>query len=222
MRCDSVFMVDRIAPAAARAHARIRGKRLPAVGNKAEAPEGDVMARRPPSRAEVQVAVLDSGILAFACLLTFWLVSDLLSRIHSVSSVDDQLGGMWAVIATIFVCRFSYHQSTGAALSRISGTTVSFVFCLIYLIFLPFHAWALALLIGASALAVILAGRPGDAITAAITTAVILVVAALSPHHAWEQPILRFVDTVVGVAIGIAAAWLADRARRQVNGASGS
>jgi uncharacterized membrane protein YccC len=126
---------------------------------------------------------------------------------------------MWAVIATIFVCRFSYNQSTTAALSRISGTAVSFVLCLIYLIFLPFHAWALALLIGVSALALILAGRPGDAITAAITTAVILVVAALSPHDAWEQPILRFADTVVGVAIGIAAAWLADRARRQVNGA---
>jgi uncharacterized membrane protein YccC len=129
---------------------------------------------------------------------------------------------MWATISTIFVCRVSYHESIGAALSRISATTVSFVFCLIYLIFLPFHAWALALLIGASTLAVILAGRPGDAITAGITTTVIMVVAALSPHDAWEQPILRFADTVVGVAIGVAAAWIERRVRRKVSGAGGS
>ena len=73
--------------------------------------------------------------------------------------------------------------------------------------FLPFHAWALPVLIGASALATILIGRPEDAIIAAITTTVLLVVAALSPQHAWLQPILRFFDTVVGVAVGIAAAW---------------
>jgi hypothetical protein len=35
-----------------------------------------------------------------------------------------------------------------------------------------------------------------------------MIVAALSPHAAWRQPILRLVDTAVGVAVGIAAAWL--------------
>jgi len=55
------------------------------------------------------------------------------------------------VIATVFVCRFSYHQSTTAAVSRVAATSVSFALCLIYLIFLPFSAWALAVLIGASA-----------------------------------------------------------------------
>jgi hypothetical protein len=36
-----------------------------------------------------------------------------------------------------------------AAVSRMTATFVSFVFCLIYLAFLPFHAWALAVLVGA-------------------------------------------------------------------------
>jgi len=49
--------------------------------------------------------------------------------------------------------------------------------------------------------------RPQDAITAAITTAVVMVVAAVSPQHAWQQPILRFAGTVIGVAVGIAA-WI--------------
>jgi uncharacterized membrane protein YccC len=49
--------------------------------------------------------------------------------------------------------------------------------------------------------------RPGDAITAGITTAIVMVVAAASPHDAWQQPILRLADTVIGVAVGVAAAW---------------
>jgi uncharacterized membrane protein YccC len=53
-----------------------------------------------------------------------------------------------------------------------------------------------------------LAGRPTDAITAAVTTAVIMVVAKLSPHDAWREPILRFADTIIGVTLGVAAAWL--------------
>jgi Fusaric acid resistance protein-like len=163
-------------------------------------------------RTAVSVAVLDCSVLAGAGLLSYWLVTNLLARLHSVSMADDQLGGLWAVIATVFVCRFSYHQSTAAALSRISATFVSFVFCLAYLTFLPFRPWALAVLLGASALAVTLIGRPGDAITAGITTAVVMVSAALSPQDAWQQPILRLADTVVGVAVGVAAAWLGRRA----------
>jgi len=95
-----------------------------------------------------------------------------------------------------------------------AATSVSFVLCLIYLAFLPFHAWALAVLVGASAQAVMLLVRPGDAVTAGITTAVITVVTAVSPRHAWQQPILRLADTVVGVAVGALAAWIGIRVRR--------
>ncbi len=170
--------------------------------------------RRHPASAEIRAAVAASAVVAIACLVTYWLTTHLLSRIHSVGRDDDLLGGMWAVIATIFVCRDSVRQSVGAALSRMAATSVSFVLCLVYLVFLPFHTWALALLIGLSALAATLIGRPGDAVTAAITTAVVMVVAAVSPQHAWQQPILRFADTVIGVAVGMAAAWLSVRAIR--------
>ena len=162
----------------------------------------------------VSAAVAECVVLAVACLVTYWLATHLLSRVHSVGRDDDLLGGMWAVIATIFVLRNSLAKSVAAAVSRTSATLASFVLCLVYLAFLPFHAWALALLVGASALAVTLLGRPGDAVTAGITTAVIIVVAAVSPHDAWQQPILRLADTVVGVAVGAAAAWADIRLRR--------
>jgi len=161
-----------------------------------------------PGRGKVVSEVADSAVLAIACLVTFWLTRHVLTIVYAVSRDDDLLGGLWAVIATAFVFRESYAQSVSAAVSRMAATLVSFVLCLGYLLVLPFHAWALAVLIGLSALIVSLAGRPGDAITAAITTAVIMIVAAVSPHDAWRQPILRFADTVIGVAVGVAAAWL--------------
>ena len=156
----------------------------------------------------VREAVQDSVVLGVACLITYLLATDVLSHVYFLSHDDELLGGMWAVIATVFVLRSSYKQSITAALSRVMATIVSFALCLIYLAFLPFHPWALAVLVGASALAATLIGRPGDAVTAAITTTVVLVVAAVSPQHAWQQPILRLADTVIGVAVGVAAAWL--------------
>jgi hypothetical protein len=44
----------------------------------------------------------------------------------------------------------------------------------VYLSFLPYHTWALALLIGISALVMIIPGRPDDAATAAITTGLLI------------------------------------------------
>jgi Fusaric acid resistance protein-like len=120
------------------------------------------------------------------------------------------------------VLRDSFGKSVAAAVSRMAATSVSFVLCLIYLAFLPFHAWALAVLVGASALAVMLLGRPGDAVTAGITTAVIMVVAAVSPQHAWQQPILRLADTVVGVAVGALAAWAGLQVKRLLPAQSAS
>jgi len=166
------------------------------------------------SRAEVRTAVLDCAVLAIASLVTYLVATSVLSHLYFISKADSLLGGLWAVIATIFVSRDSYERSMAAAVSRMAATLVSFVFCLIYLAFLPFHVWGLAVLIGVSALAVTLLGRPGDAGTAAITTAVVMIVAAVGRRDAWEQPILRFVDTFIGVAIGVATAWLTLRVIR--------
>jgi uncharacterized membrane protein YccC len=158
-------------------------------------------------RAEVWVAVLDCTVLTVASLIAYVLVTQVRPHIYPVSRADDLIGGLWAMIATIFVCRDSYQQSITAAVSRVSATFVSFALCLIYLIFLPSSGLAVALLIGLSALAVTLLGRPEDAITAAITSAVVMVVAVVSPAHAWQEPILRFADTIVGALVGVATAW---------------
>jgi uncharacterized membrane protein YccC len=175
-----------------------------------------------PRQAEVRAAVADSMLLAVACLVSYLLTTRALSLVYSVSKDDDALGGMWAVIATVFLFRDSYNKSLAAAVSRIAATLVSFALCLAYLAFLPFHPWGLAIMVGLSVLVTALIGRPEDEITAGITTAVIMVVAKLSPHDAWRQPILRLADTAIGVAVGLVAAWLGLRAVRPLIRPSGS
>ena len=150
--------------------------------------------------------------LAFAALVSYELATRILTS--AISSRDDQLlGGMWSVVATVFVCRESYKDSVSSALSRIAATSLSFILCLGYLLLFPFSSWGMTILIAIGAVILIIIGRPGEVITTSITTTVVMVVAGISPQHAWRQPILRLFDTLIGIAVGIAAAWIAKSLR---------
>jgi uncharacterized membrane protein YccC len=165
--------------------------------------------------AQTKAAVVASTVLALGCLLSYWLVDSVRPNVYSASATDNALGGLWAVIATIVVTRTGYAESQKAAMGRLLATMVGFALCLIYLTFLPFHLWAFALLLGLSTLAAALLRRPDAAVTAAVTTAVVMISAQVSPDQAWRLPILRLADTVVGLIVGLAAArlltWINDR-----------
>lgn len=139
--------------------------------------------------------------MTVACAISYWIITSGLARF--VDKPSDFLGGMWAVIATVFVFRDSRSNSLTAGLSRLIATCVSFFLCLVYLSLLPFHPIGLAVLIGIGTVVMMLLDRREDIITTAITTTVVMVVAAISPQDAWQQPILRLIDTIVGIAVGI-------------------
>jgi uncharacterized membrane protein YccC len=132
----------------------------------------------------VRTAVTHSIALGIACLISYGLITQLLVHAYSLSAADDLHGGMWATVSTVFVYRSTYQQSAAAAVSRIAATSLSFVLCLAYLLILPFHPWGLALLITIGALAMMLIGRPDDVVTTGITTTVVMIFAATSPHAA--------------------------------------
>ena len=67
-------------------------------------------------------------------------------------------------------------------------------------------------MIGLGTMAMLVLGRDDDIVTTGITTAVVLVVAAMNPEQAWQQPILRLFDTVVGISVGVACKWCASYA----------
>jgi uncharacterized membrane protein YccC len=143
--------------------------------------------------------------MAIACLISYWIMTNILSRL--VDRPSDFLGGMWAVAATVFVFRESRVRSLSAGVARLVATCVSFALCLLYLSLFPFTPVGMAALIGVGTVAMALLGRRDDIVTAGITTAVVMVVAAMSPENAWHQPLLRLADTVVGIAIGVACKW---------------
>jgi len=144
--------------------------------------------------------------MALACLISYSITTRVLSPF--VAEPDTLLGGMWATVATLFVFRDTRASSLAAGISRLIATGVSLALCLAYLLVLPFHPAGLAVLLGAGTLILMALSRRDDIITTGITTTVVMVVAAMSPQDAWHQPLLRLVDTVVGIAVGVACKWL--------------
>jgi uncharacterized membrane protein YccC len=144
--------------------------------------------------------------MAIACLITYWIMTHTLSRFVDESS--DFLSGMWAVVATVFVFRETRLGSLSAGIARLIATCVSFALCLLYLSLFPFTPVGMAALIAIGTLVMALLGRREDIVTVGITTAVVMVVAAMSPVDAWQQPLLRLADTMVGIAVGVACKWV--------------
>jgi len=147
---------------------------------------------------------LDMGI---ACLISYYIITIALAGF--VDQASDYLGGMWAAVATVFVFRDTRVSSMRAGLDRLIATLVSFALCLVYLLIFAFSPVGLGALIAIGTLVMMLLGRRDDIVTTGITTAVVMVVAAMSPAGAWHQPLLRVVDTVVGIAVGVAGKWIA-------------
>ncbi|HKN30444.1 MAG TPA: FUSC family protein [Roseiarcus sp.] len=147
---------------------------------------------------------VDMGI---ACLISYWVITFGLARF--VDTPNDLLGGMWAVVATVFVFRDTRSNALSAGLSRLIATLVSFALCQAYLLIFPFTAVGMAVLLAIGAIVMMLLERRDDIVTTGITTTVVMVVAAMSPEDAWQQPLLRLVDTVVGIAVGVSCKWVA-------------
>ena len=144
--------------------------------------------------------------MAIACLISYSIITYVLAPL--VGTPDALLGGMWATVATVFVFRETRASSLTAGISRLIATGVSFALCLVYLVVLPFHPVGLAALLGIGTAIMMYLGRRDDIVTTGITTVVVMVVAAMSPQDAWQQPLLRLVDTVVGIAVGVACKWV--------------
>jgi len=76
----------------------------------------------------------------------------------------------------------------------------------------------MALLLALGTIVMTLLGRRDDIIMTSITTVVVMVVAAIDPQEAWRQPLLRLIDTVVGVAVGVCCRWIAAALSSKVGG----
>jgi uncharacterized membrane protein YgaE (UPF0421/DUF939 family) len=145
--------------------------------------------------------------MAAAAVITYCLMTFVISPL--VSRPVDPVGVLWAVISTVFVFRDTRAHSLSAGLSRLVATFVSFALCLMYLTLFRANPLAMMVLITVGTLLMMLLSRRDDIGLTAITTAVVLIVAASVSQDAWQQPLLRLMDTIVGVAVGVACKWIA-------------
>jgi hypothetical protein len=145
--------------------------------------------------------------LAIAALITYALITSVTPLLLNRSA--EAVGVVWAVISAIFVVRDTREHSLSAGISRLVATCASFALCMVYLLFFSANPLGMAVLIGIGTLLVMLVGRRDEISLVAITTAVIFIVASENQQAAWQQPLLRLADSVVGVAIGIACKWIA-------------
>jgi len=154
--------------------------------------------------------------MAIACAISYAVITQLLAGF--INEANTQLGGMWAVVATVFVFRETRASTLSAGTARFIATCVSFVLCLVYLLIFPVTGPGIAVVIGLGTVAMMMMGRQDDIVTAGITTAVVLVVAERAPEHAWQQPLLRLFDTVVGIGVGVLCKWCTSYAFFRVQG----
>lgn len=144
--------------------------------------------------------------MAIASTISYAIITQILVRF--VDEPTALLGGMWAVVATVFVFRESRTSSLSAGLARLIATCVSFVLCLAYLLTFPVTGLGIGVPIGLGTITMTLLGRRDDIVTTGITTAVVLVVAEINPEQAWQQPILRLADTIIGIVVGVSFKWV--------------
>jgi uncharacterized membrane protein YccC len=175
--------------------------------------ESDVSMSAPkkPSASDIVYSVA----MAFACVFSY-AVMKLLNV--AVEGHSDPIGGLWAAVATAFVFRDSRQHSFSAGVGRLIATCVSFAICLPYLSFIRPNVAGMGILLAAGTLVMMLLERREDIITTAVTTIVVMVVALINPIDAWKQPLLRLLDTVVGIVIGVAGKWIASFAFYRARG----
>ena len=107
----------------------------------------------------------------------------------------------------IVVTRTGYSESQKAALGRLLATMVGFALCQVYLVFLPFHLWAFALLLGLSTLAAALLRRPDAAVTAAVTTAVVKHPGWVACSGGWPKKCSGTAQVKLASRCGAPCAW---------------
>jgi hypothetical protein len=160
--------------------------------------------------------ILYSLDMAIACAISYMITTELLVRF--VDEPTKLLGALFAVIATVFVFRESRAISLSAGLVRLIATCVSFAVCLPYLLIFPVTGLGMAVAIGLGAIVRILLSREDHIVTTGITITVVLVVARLSPHEAWQQPFLYLFGTLIGIAVGVCCKWCASYAFSRIVG----
>jgi uncharacterized membrane protein YccC len=146
--------------------------------------------------------------MAIACLITYGIMAAIHSR-FGLGASSELVGTLWAIVSTVYVFRDTRANSLSASIGRIIATAVSFVLCFAYLLLFPFTPVGLVAVLAGGTLIMMVLGRRDEIGLTGVTTAVVMLVAAVEAQDAWQQPLLRLMDTLIGIAVGVACKWIA-------------
>lgn len=144
--------------------------------------------------------------LAIACTSSYAVVVSILEILPG--SHADLLGGLWTIAAVIFVFNGLNGRIHTTALNCLVATLVSIGLCVIYLSIFPYDTTGLIVLIAAGALVLAVLDRRDQMVMTGITTVVVMIVAGMNPERALQEPFLRLLDTLVGIAVGMSVKWV--------------
>lgn len=119
-------------------------------------------------------------------------------------------GALWSMISGIVVMQETRQGTIDTAWLRILGSLIGAVMSALYLSFLPFNPFGMAVTIGLTVLICQELHLPGHSRLAALTVGVIMVISFLNPDL---NPVvnagLRFSESIIGsgAAILLIAAW---------------
>ncbi|MGN6408675.1 MAG: FUSC family protein [Curtobacterium sp.] len=156
--------------------------------------------------------LVEALLLALATVVAWYLVTPPGHLLLGADDADAELAGMWSVVGAVFVFSDSVRSSRHSFVSRMIATLISSTLCLLYLLVFPVTPWGIAGVVGLGAVVLSAVHLQAETVTTSITTAVVLVVADLdAPGAGWQDPLVRVAATVVGGAVGLAAAWCVAR-----------
>jgi hypothetical protein len=93
-----------------------------------------------PVTATLERDALFSVALALATLAGYVIITNVLTRVRSVSPADDMLGGMWAVVGMVFVARTDFSRAAAHGRTRLFASVVGTALCFLYLLWFPVDA----------------------------------------------------------------------------------
>ena len=125
---------------------------------------------------------------------------------HLFHGASEAIGGLWALISGVAVLQATRRDTWASAWLQVMGTFIGAVVSTVYLSFLPFNPFSMAVVIGVVMLLCKVLGIPEHARLASIAVAVIMVVSTLHPGlNPVLNAALRFTESCIGTALAVVA-----------------
>lgn len=158
-------------------------------------------------KVDLTMAIAKSIAVLISYLVGFYLTD-------SFHDESRYFGAMLAAIASVVALQSDVQTSIKQGWLRVLGTFIGAVIATIYLLIFPFSVAGLIATVFVLEIVCMMFSIPDNGKMATIALIVIMLISQKNPDI---PPIvnssLRFLETAVGVGIGIAMAWLVERIR---------